>query len=275
MTDHLQEPSKPRQCRLSAAELTEIMQIVMRVGILMLRSGTISFRVEQAMQRIGEALGVERLDAYVTFTGIIASIHCGNQHYTQMARIKTIGTDMNRVSMVESLTRTMPVNADLNTIIHALNDIEKTRPLYPRPLVVLMIAIACGAFALIAGGRFIEFISAALGAGVGQAIRFRLLRQRLNPMPITVLCAAIATLVCFAVVELFAFSGWTTATPEYGFLASVLYLVPGVPMVTAALDLVRFDLVSGLSRLMYAVLLIFSIAIGVLITLGITRFTLP
>lgn len=250
------------------------MQVVMRVGTLMLRSGTISFRVEQSMQRIAHALGVERLDAYVTLTGIIASIHCGSQHYTQMGRIKTLGTDMNRVSLVESLTRTIDRPTPPKTIVAALDAIEQHRPLYPRSLIVLSIALACGAFALLGGGQLVEFIGATLGAGVGQAIRFKLIDRKLNPIPITVLCAAIATLLCYFTTFALESVGHSTPTPQYGFQASVLFLVPGVPLVTSALDLVRFDLVSGLSRLMYALLLLFSIAVGILITLGITQFPL-
>lgn len=77
--------------QLTVPELVEIMQAVMRVGVLMLKCGTVSFRVEQAMQRVAIGLGAERLDAYVTLTGITASIHCRNVHYTQIARVTGLG----------------------------------------------------------------------------------------------------------------------------------------------------------------------------------------
>jgi hypothetical protein len=39
----------PERHQLTIQELAEIMQVVMRVGVLMLKSGTVSFRVEQVM----------------------------------------------------------------------------------------------------------------------------------------------------------------------------------------------------------------------------------
>lgn len=245
-------------------ELAEIMQVVMRVGVLMLQSGTVSFRVEQAMNRVALGLGAERLDAYVTLTGITASIHRSQQHYTQIARVKGIGVDMNRLGAVEYLSLHMPDNASPKLVAALLDTIEKIPPVYPLPVVLLAVAIACGAFALLQGGNWIDFVAAAVGAGVGQAIRVYLRSLKLNLIPITVVCAAIAILVASGVMHGCAMLGYRTLTPQAGYLSSVLFQVPGAPLITAALDLIRFDLVSGMSRIVYALILIFSLAAGIL-----------
>lgn len=57
-------------------------------------------------------------------------------------------------------------------------------------------------------------------------------------------------------------------------IASVLLLVPGVPLVTSVLDLTNYDLVSGVTRGTLALLLALSIGIGVLLTLAITGLRL-
>ena len=112
---------------MSSPNLAAIMQIVMRIGVLMLRSGTVSFRVEQAMSRAAVALAAERLDAYVTLAGIMASIHCGDRHYTQIARIKNIGVDMNRLSAVEHLSQTIPLHSSPASVTQVLDKIEAHR----------------------------------------------------------------------------------------------------------------------------------------------------
>lgn len=127
------------------------MQVVMRVGTLMLRSGTISFRVEQAMERVALQLGVDRLDTYVTLTGITASIHRGNEHYTQVTHIKSIGVNMACLSAVEYLSQNLP-SCTPTSLSAMLDKIEHMPPQYPLVTTIPMIAIACGAFAVLSGG---------------------------------------------------------------------------------------------------------------------------
>lgn len=254
----------------SDPNLADIMQIVIRIGVLMLRSGTVSFRVEQAMSRAAITLGAERLDAYVTYAGIMASLHHRDRHYTQIARVKNVGVDMNRLSAVERLSQNIPPTASSDNVAQVLDKIESVPPLYSLPVNVFVIAIACGAFAALNQGGMTECIAAVVGAGSGQLLRKLLQQSQLNLIAITVMCAAIATLLCHLTLQGLALAGLPASTVQAGFLAAVIFLVPGMPLVTAALDLVRFDLVSGLTRTAHALLIMFSVAIGVLLVLPIT-----
>jgi uncharacterized membrane protein YjjP (DUF1212 family) len=259
-------------------ELAELLQVVIRVGVMLLRGGTMSWRVEQAMHRIAKALGADRLDVYVTLTGITASIHRGQQHYTQIMRVTSIGVDMNRVSAVEYLSMHLPPDITPQQVMAQLDGIEQLRPVYPMPVVVGAVAIACGAFALIQGGGWPEWLAAAVGAGIGQRVRLQLRQWKLNVLPLTVMCAAISSLCCFLALQGVRFAegraGLLSPFTQAALLSSVLFLVPGMPLITAALDLVRFDLVSGLSRIAYASLLLCSIAIGLMVSLVVVRFSI-
>jgi uncharacterized membrane protein YjjP (DUF1212 family) len=258
------------RCPLTLPELIEIMQVVMRVGVLMLQSGTVSFRVEQAMGRVAQSLGVERLDAYVTLTGITASIHAGEHHFTQIARVKTLSVDMDRLSAVEYLSLHLPADATPAGLCAILDKIEQMPPPYPRSLVVLAVATACGAFAILSGGNWIDGLAAFVSSSCGLLLRFRLQKNRLNPIALTVACAAFATSLCNAMVQGLAGFGLKSPLPQAGFLAAVLFQVPGMLLVTATLDLVRLDLISGMARVTYALLQLFSVAIGILIVMAFT-----
>ena len=71
MIDHLGDglaqarSAKPEEQSLSAAPppLGEVLALVLRLGILLLRSGTTTFRVRERMRGLARGLGVERLDA--------------------------------------------------------------------------------------------------------------------------------------------------------------------------------------------------------------------
>lgn len=243
----------------------------MRVGVLMLKSGTVSFRVDQAMRRVALGLGAERLDAYVTLTGITASIHCGDQHYTQIATVKGVGVDMSRLSAVEHLSLHLTPGALPADLQISLDKIEQTPPPYSRSLVLLAVAAACGAFAILSGGGLIDCLVASVSAGLGLRLRMRLQAIRLNPIAVTVICAAAATEVCHLLIFGLGLLHLQSPTPKASFLAAVLFQVPGMLLVTATLDLVRLDLISGMARVTYALIQLFSVAIGILIVMTFTQ----
>ncbi len=235
----------------------------------MLRSGAASFRTEQTMMRVGLAMGIDRMDTYITPTGIIATVYSGSEHRTQIAKINSLGVDMSRISELEIMTRNLPERPTPEQIAAQLDAIEAIRAQYPRWMVILAVGVACAAFCLILNGGPMEALAAFCGASLAQTIRFRLNDAKINPLAVTVICAAIATVVSLALVRLL-----SAPSPRLGVIASVLLLVPGVPLVTSILDLARFDLVSGLARGVYAALILLCIGIGMLMVLAIVGFTI-
>lgn len=275
-----EEAIKRAPKELSHGELADVLRVALRAGVLMLRSGSATFRAEQVMRRIAEAMGVERLDSYVTPTGIIASAYSGREHRTQIRTIPVLGVDMNRVVEIENLTRYFPPEPSPEYLSDKLDAIEGIGAQYPAWLTVLAVATACGALAIILGGGLLEFISAFCGAAAAQAVRLRLNRAHFNPIPVTIVGSGIATAISYALAQLSiqiapslaSLNLGLTATPRFGVIASVLLFVPGVPLVTAVLDLTRLDLVAGTARTAYAALLLMSIGIGLLAVLTLTGF---
>ncbi len=252
---------------LSHQELADILRVAIRVGILMLQSGSASFRADQVVNRIALALGVDRVEAYVTPTVIVASVYSGHEHRTQIAKPSGLGVNMSRITALDHLSRNMPPDPTPVLITQLVDEIEHRPPEYPAWLVILSVGLACGAFAVILGGGPHEFIASTVGALAAQMVRMRMVAARYNPIPITVICAVIATGLSLLMVHLL-----VAPLPRLGVIASVLLLVPGVPLVTSILDMTRFDLVSGLSRGLHAVLLLISIGIGMLLILAWTGF---
>jgi uncharacterized membrane protein YjjP (DUF1212 family) len=92
-----------------------------------------------------------------------------------------------------------------------------------------------------------------------------LVARHANPYLITAVCATVATLIAFWMVQL-------TGAPQerIALIASVLLLVPGVPLISALIDLIHMDLISGMARMTYAVLLLINLAVGMLLALILT-----
>lgn len=260
--------------------LSAINQAILRLGAMMLRAGTASFRVDQAMRRIALALGADNVETVVNPNVIIVTTHSGAESRTQIVRISGLGVDMNRIAALEQLSRHVyryPKDATLSEIAARLDKIEAQKPIYSRPLTAAAIGFSCGMIALIIGGGAPEAVSAGVGAMIAQAVRFTLIDRRFTAPVITVICATIAAFISY-LVQLVALptigSILPPGVPRAAQIASVILLIPGVALITSLLDILRFDLTSGVTRGVYAFLLLTCIAVGLLIVLTATGLSL-
>ncbi len=116
---------------------------------------------------------------------------------------------------------------------------------------------------LLLGGGWREFVATVLGALAGMLIRVWLRGSTLVPLFITIGAAfgatAASTLGCHAL---------RCPSPDLAPIAAVLQLVPGVPLVTSVIDLATGDILSGLTRGAYAVLMAIGVALGMLLVLA-------
>jgi uncharacterized membrane protein YjjP (DUF1212 family) len=93
------------------------------------------------------------------------------------------------------------------------------------------------------------------GGGAGQGLRAWLARRSFNQYGVTALCALVASGVYVLIAMLCTQLGFGTSRHTAGFIASVLFLVPGFPLVGALLDLLQFETVVAISRLAYGVMI--------------------
>jgi uncharacterized membrane protein YjjP (DUF1212 family) len=256
--------------QLSREELSDIVDIVLMVGQAMLQSGAATFRTEETMARIGLGMGADRLDLYVTPTGIIATAVSGQEQRTRVGRVGPLGVNMAHADAFNQFSRHVSlVGVSVDAARQQIETINAMPRELPSWVTILAVALACGAFSQILGAGWTEFVAAMVGAGVAQFFRMRLHRAGVNPFALVVLCAWAGSMIAWTLCQFL-----PSDHIDLAVIASVLLLVPGVPLVTSVLDLTNYDLVSGVTRGTLALLLVLSIGIGVLLTLAITGLRL-
>jgi uncharacterized membrane protein YjjP (DUF1212 family) len=182
---------------------------------------------------------------------------------------------------LELLSRNLTPDVSIESVNAAVEMIEHKPPLYSPLTVVIGTGLACGALALILGGGALDFVAATLGAGAAQFARHTMVKAKIRAIPITVVAAFIATLVSWVLLRTLSSTlqpsleamGMMATNGKAGIVASVVVLLPGVALITAFLDLIRFDLIAGLARGTYAFILIVCIALGMLAVLAWTGFS--
>lgn len=251
MSGSLSEPL-PRE------ELRDVIDLALWSGQLLLQYGAEAQRVEETVHRLGTALGCNWLDVVVSPNGLFISTISGEEFRTKVRRVVSLGVDMTIVSAVNRLTRRV-VEGELDRVQvrSELKRIVGTPPHYPRWLVVLMVGLACAAFSRLMGSDWAVFGITFLAAGTGMAVRQQLSRHHFNPLVIVIATA----LVAGSLAALFVRYG-AGDSRQIALAASVLLLVPGVPLINAAEDLIQGHILIGLARGMNGALISLSIALG-------------
>ncbi|WP_051208566.1 threonine/serine ThrE exporter family protein [Propionicicella superfundia] len=245
--------------------LAEKSDAVCRMGSLMLSSGTGSYRVKAAMGRVAEALGIDQLEAQVSLTEIVATTRAHGTFRTQVVEVPAPVVNADRIEELMRVSLRASPGLTAAGLQGKLDDVEARRGLYPPVAVVTGAAVACAAFAFLNNGGWLECVAAGLAAGLGKSVHLAVRRLRLNQLA-TVAIAAVTACALFLLVSQaipWLFPGVTTTAHEAAFISAVLFLVPGFPLLTAALDLARFDFTSGVSRLLYAGMITLAASLGV------------
>jgi len=252
----------PAEDSLEPVELIRQSGVVLRIGQLMLSAGTGSYRVKSAMNRVAHAVGLDRHRAHVTLTEITATSHRGPIFRTEVTEVRSISVNSDRLAELENLTRTLAPEVTVDEVAAELDRIEHKPPLYPPLLNALWGAIACGAFAFLNNGGPVEVLGAFVGAGVGQYVRRFLAQRRLNQFGVAMIAAAVASLAYLGFVVALEALGVVGPRHEIGYVSAVLFLIPGFPLMTAALDLAKLDFSAGVARLTYALMILTSAALS-------------
>ena len=243
------------------ADLDRALDVLLRFGAAMLHAGDTAFRVRDAMRKLATALGIERLDVQLWTGGLTVTARAGVEIVTLAREIGPPGVDASKIAALESLSYKVTPGLTPEALAERLDAIEKAPPLHGLLPVALSMAVASTAFSFLNGGDLLATAAAAASGGIGQAARTLLSRRGFNQFAMTALCAVLASgLYCLIVlgfgVRSFAF------VHAIGFISSVLFLVPGFPLVAALLDLTQHQATAGITRLFYGILLTLSAACG-------------
>ncbi len=237
--------------------------VILRAGILMLQAGTGSRRVAETMRALARSLDVDKMQAQVSFTEIVLTISRRGIFRTQVAEVGHPAVNADRIAELQRFAKNLPPHTTVAEVDKGLDAVVSRGHLYPAWAPPVAAGLACSSFAFLNNGGWMEILGVAVAASCGQYVRGRLARLQLNQLGVVLAASIIAGLIFLglsqALTTAFDLVGTNRAV---GFISSVLFLVPGFPLITATLDLARLDLAAGISRIAYAGLITLAAAIG-------------
>jgi uncharacterized membrane protein YjjP (DUF1212 family) len=249
---------------------------VVRTGLLMLASGTASYRVKETMSAVATALGIDRPRYHVSFTDIAATSHRGRIFRTEVAENRSFAVNTDRIARLDRFRRDLPPRLTAAEVHAALDEIEAAPALYPGLANAAAAGIACAAFAVLNHALPWEVLVVFIAALLGQAVRRTLVHRHFNAFGSVLVAAAVASLAYLGGIALVNATGEGLETHAAGYISSVLFLLPGFALITGALDMAKFDLRAGIERIAYGTMLTMAAGVSVwAVSLAVTLDTAP
>lgn len=267
------------------------LELVTRIGEVLLKNGGEIFRVQQTMQLVAKAYGIPGFQVYVLANGLFVSMQeegrtitrpvesgdaAGREHLfgqehlasqahlaSQVRYVPLSSVHLGRVAAVNNLSR--EIVAQKYTVEEASRKIEQIDklPFTSNAVQTLMSGLGAGAFCILFGGSLLDSAAAFLSGLVLWIFVLFLTARGANKIMVNILASALVTAMGVLFFHLFSFGD----SMDMIVIGSIVPLLPGVPLTNSIRDYLNGDYLSGTIRMIDAVLVACCIALGVGIVL--------
>lgn len=238
-------------------DLHKLLTVSTDAGKILLESGAEIYRVEDTIVRICNAFGVDSAESFVTPTGIMVSVTSDNETATLVRRIKQRGVDLNRIDLINNLSRmTQSHLLTIEQLEKKLNAISVS-PRYSYKVTFISTCFAAGCFALMFGGNFKDFICTFIVGGMLKLLLWLFAWLDVNSFFTNCLGGAFSSIAAFIITSLVSDSHY-----DKTIIGSIMLLVPGLIITNAIRDIIAGDYLSGVTKASEAFLIALAIAVG-------------
>jgi len=247
----------------------DALDVLLRFGALMLQAGNTAVRTHRWIAAIAPKLGFDAVSLNASLDSITVSVRRGSGWLTAIREIGPPGVNVQRIAQLERLARTAHAGNTPAEMAAELAKIESGAHQYSSIRIAAAVGLASAGFAFINGAGLPEMLAASMGGGCGQALKSWLNHRRVNHYAVAALSAIVASGVFFLAAAAANQFGVRFAQYPAGFIASILFLVPGFPLLAGLFDLLQYQTVAALSRLAYGMMILLAVAFGLSVVVGI------
>ncbi|MBQ6250494.1 threonine/serine exporter ThrE family protein [Ruminococcus sp.] len=240
------------------ASLSEKATLVGRIGLMMLSVGTAAWRVRASMNKLARALDIT-CNADIGLLSIEYTCIGNGETYTNAISLNNTGVNTDKLNELENFADGFAERVGKYSVqqFHMILDkFQDMKGNYKAWNLGLASALACCAFTFLLGGGIVEMICAFFGAGIGNFVRKKLLEKQITLFANVAVGVASACCTYVLFIKLAELLMNVSDIHQAGYICSMLFVIPGFPLITGGMDLAKLDLRSGIERVTYALLII-------------------
>lgn len=242
--------------------------LLLEVGNLLMCSGANTARVRITINRMAEALNY-KVSLFITHRALMLTIsdELEESFLSSLKRIAPHGANFKIISAISQLSyRIQPEKMTLDHIQQEVVRISRL-PAYPRLLILFSVALASAAFCKLFGGNYFEMLIAFVASFAGMYVRQQSARAHYNQYLTIFFASLTASFIAGSVAHFY-----PPVLLEHSFVASVLFLIPGVPLINTFSDMIDGNILNGILRGVHGLLVALAITMGMLIPIIIYQF---
>ncbi len=241
------------------SDTSEVGSILLDVGAALMSSGASTHRTRLTLERLASGLGF-KIELLITQRALMVTVIDKNQEHF-FSRLKRTSPHRVNFKIVSGISRMSWKVAEGNwTLEQVKTELRRLKklPHYPQWLVLSTVGLAGAAFCHIFGGGIIEMVVAFTATFAGLFVRNWATRKKFNPYVCVYFAALTASLIA-GIAEYFGVGN----QPDAAFSTSVLFLVPGVPLINSVTDMMDGNIQNGIVRMVNGLIIALAIAMGV------------
>ncbi len=244
-------------------DLIDVADLLLEIATSLMGAGANTSRVVHNSNRMAKSFGYEAhfIIFQKTMTIMVRDTQT-HESITMVRETKHMALNFRVVSELSALSWDTHDFGFTPAQSRQLYDEIIARPRMSRWKVLFLVACANASFCKLFGGDWIGMGLVWIGTFCAFFVRQEMMSRHLNHSVIFTSCAFISSLIT----GLGVYHSWGT-TPKIALATSVLFLIPGVPLINSIMDLLEGHVLTGISRLVNATILIISISVGFMISL--------
>lgn len=249
-------------------EIRELCDTLLNIGALLMSSGASTGRIRNTINRIAGSFGYHT-ELVINNRTILLTLMEDNKEnfFNSMKRSSPHGVNFKLLSGISRLSwQVVEDKLSVSQINDQINRLTAL-PHYPRLVILILVGLAGSSFCRVAGGEPLDMLTVFIATFVGLFVRQETTRMGFNSYMCIYFAAFIASLIAGAAVKF----GMGYAH-EQAFATSVLYLIPGVPLINTFSDMIEGNLQNAIIRGMNGLSISFAIGLGLLTSMFIYQF---
>ncbi|MFV0290106.1 MAG: threonine/serine exporter ThrE family protein [Mangrovibacterium sp.] len=246
-------------------ELYDKAEFLLKYATHLMGCGVHTSRVLRNTKRIGESYGYD-VELGVFNLHVILTLKDERRHVqiTEMARVDHLAINFEHNARLSALSwNCYDYHYDFSELQQRYERIINT-PRLDKWKTLLWASAANASFCKLFGGDLFSVLTVFFGTAVAFYFRTCLAKRHVN-VYLQVFSAAFSSSLFTSTSLLY------ESTSSIALATSVLFLVPGVPLINGVIDMIEGHVLTGFTRLINALLWIISLAIGLGLTLIITK----
>ncbi|MEO7098317.1 MAG: threonine/serine exporter family protein [Luteolibacter sp.] len=256
-----------------SASACRVADLLLDMGSVLMVSGAHCGRISRNIERVAEKWGYS-VELFLSFTGLMVSIKDIQHPARRVARFRRCplhGVHFGIVTEISLLSWRVlrEDNVSIDEVERCLSEI-KAIPHHPRWLILVGLGSACACLCMLAGGNWKDACITFIATFAGMFARQEVLKRRFNPMIGFIVASFVTTMI--AGMDMIHHIG---VSPEKALATSVLYLIPGVPLINCTIDLIEGYIPTAIARGVFGGFILLCIAVGMsmsILLLGIHNF---